>query len=252
MSEAKIPVKLGREPIADVTFELRFQGAPGAAGVLPGLLFGKLASVERIESLPASQVPEQFRAIDPNFRYVGLHRLHWGRFVVVIGQNTIALGCKLPYPGWADFKAAIFEVLQHLPSTPFVVTVERCSLKYINLFEAQHSISAGVQQFAIDLTVGGITVADQNTQLRVELREGGFLHAVTMATNANLTVDGVVTPKTGAILDVDTLAMDLSLPIARFMADAPALLEELHRSNHQIFFKCLKPAALEKLEPKYE
>lgn len=251
MSAGKLPSKLGREPLIDAVFEVRFEAAPGAAEILPGLLFSRLKGVQGIQSLPVAQVPEQVRNLDPNFRYMPTSRLLWGKYVVPIGAQVLGVGCKLPYPGWANFRTAILEVLQVLAEVPLVSRINRCSLKYIDLFEVPDN-AAALQMFNIGITVGSERIENHNAQLRVEMPRGRFLHAISAITSASIGIDGVPTPKTGAILDVDTLVSGLNMAVGEFVTAAPSLIDEIHTSNKEIFFGCITPAGLQKLEPQYE
>lgn len=252
MSSAGTPVKLGREPIIDAIFEVRFEASTSASGVLPGYLFSKLQGVERVEPLPAGQIPEAFRAADPNFRYIATSRLHWGKFLVLIGQHNLGLACKLPYPGWSAFRVAILDLLKSIVDAPFIGPAERCSLKYINLIEDVQSHAQAFETFNIDVRIGGHRATKENTSLRVEMERGGFLHAVTIATAASVQLDGVPNPKLGAMLDVDTMTTGLRMNMVELSTAAPDLIQGLHDSNHQVFFDCLTKTGLERLDPRYE
>jgi uncharacterized protein (TIGR04255 family) len=251
MFSPNIPVKLGREPIIDVVFELRFKGQTGAGGILPGLLFSRLKGVEGIDALPASQLPEQIRAADPDLRYVATNRLQWGKYAVMVGQNNIGVGCKLPYAGWREYKPAILEVLSHLVDVALVGQVERCALKYVNMFEGTGSDNA-FNTFNVGLRIGSVEIAGNNSQIRVELPIGRFLHAVNIATEAKIKFQSTGVLKTGALLDVDSMALGLDISIGEFVKGASDLLEDLHKANHEVFFGCLTSEGLEKLEPQYE
>jgi uncharacterized protein (TIGR04255 family) len=252
MPSVKLPSKLGREPIVDVISELRFQGAPGVAGVLPGLLFSKLDGVESIEPLPVAQLPEAIRAADPNLRYMPITRLHWKQFLVLIGPHSVAMACKLPYAGWESFKPAILRMYEAIRGVPLVGQVEQCSLKYTNLFEKPIHDDTPFNTFNIALRVGKNEISQENSNLRVELKRGAFLHAISMATEARATLMGSTTARVGALLDVDSLAQNLNMKLDDYISIAPKLLQDLHDSNHELFFECISESTLKKLEPRYE
>ena len=105
-----LPSKLKKEPIIDALFEMRFTSATSASSIVPGVLFSKLSGDKTIERLPTEQIPKQLLESEPNLRFAPLVRLHWDNFLISIGDRSLAVACKMPYPGWKTFR--------HRPRSP--------------------------------------------------------------------------------------------------------------------------------------
>lgn len=246
-----LPIKLGKEPLIDVVCEVRFASDGPASVLLPGLLLSKLTGIGGFEALPAAQLPQMLREQDPNLRLAPFMKMTWGEFVIIVGDRSLAVGCKMPYPGWTAFKAAIFEVFPVLTTATFVKAVERHSIKYVDLFPKGDGGDRGLDQFAIALQLGAHTIAREATQIRTEIHEKPFIHAVTVLTAATVhRPDG--SKSDGSIVDVDTHRVQEFADVAQFVNQLPELLEEIHDANKQFFFACLSNAGLEELEPIYE
>lgn len=74
--------------------------------------------------------------IEPNLRFAPLSKLEWKQFYINIGDRSVSIGFKHPYPGWNTFRVAIIKVIQSLQSAKFIKSIERYSLKYIDLLPA--------------------------------------------------------------------------------------------------------------------
>ena len=244
-----LPTKLAREPLVDVVFEARFTARVALAAVLPGYLFGKLTNVESIDALPAAQLPAQMRKIDPNLLFAPLARVVWREFFILVSDSGVAVACKLPYPGWLSFRAAIEEVMTHVRECGVVQSLQRYSLKYVDLIEGSNAADQ-VSKFNWSIRLANTQVLEQNTVLRVELEQYGHTNSVSFASHANAKLwNGV--EKAGALLDVDSSNLGDPPSIDKFFSDLPSLLDAIHDSNKKTFFECLTPQGLAELEPSY-
>jgi uncharacterized protein (TIGR04255 family) len=244
-----LPTKLAREPLIDVVFEVRFTSRGALAAVLPGYFFGRLQDVESVHAMPAAQLPAQMRTVDPNLAFAPLARVIWKEFFILVGDSSVAVACKLPYPGWQSFRVAIEEVMVHVRSSGLVQSVQRYSLKYVDLIEVNGD-SGQSSKFNWSIRLGGTQVTNQNTVLRVEIEQYGHLNSVSFASQANAKLwNGV--EKTGALLDVDSSNLGEPPKVDRFFDELPLLLDAIHNSNKRTFFECLTPQGLAELEPVY-
>ena len=89
-----------------------------------------------IERLPIADLPKQIRDSDPNLRYAPTIRMQWQKFLLLLSDQSVAVGCKLPYPGWGEFRSAIMRTLDIIGDTNVVERVERYSLKYVDILES--------------------------------------------------------------------------------------------------------------------
>lgn len=249
MEKKPLPIKLSKEPLIDAVFELRFSSDLPASNVLPGIMFSTLKGVSSIETLPAAQLPQQVRAMEPQLRFAALTRVQWKDFLVLFGDNVLAVACRLPYPGWRVFKAGIVEVLSIFESAGFVTSMDRWSLKYTDIFDVAAG-AAPLKQFDMDMRLGDQVLTNQNLQLKVEVTRDGFTHGVQVVTSATVQLfDG--TSRTGTLLEVDTIRDGSPTPIAEFLSGFPRFAEEIHDANKALFFECLSDEGLNNLGPEY-
>jgi uncharacterized protein (TIGR04255 family) len=245
-----LPTKLAREPLIDVVFEARFASRVALAAVLPGYLFGRLGNVESIDALPAGQIPAQMRAADPNLLFAPLARVVWRDFFILVSDSSVAVACKLPYPGWIKFRSAIEEVMGHVRSCGLTQSLQRYSLKYVDLIESGNAVGQAAK-FNWNIRLGNTQVKDQNTVLRVELEQHGHTNSVSFASHANVRLwNG--TERAGALLDVDSSNLGAPPAIEKFFDELATLLDAIHDSNKRTFFECLTAQGLAELEPVYE
>ncbi|WP_322079267.1 TIGR04255 family protein [Burkholderia cepacia] len=244
----KLPKRLTSEPIIDAMFEVRFDTKASVASILPGFLFASLGA-DKVENTPAANLPEAFRRGDPNLRAMAIVKVYWGRFYVLIGDESLAVGCQLPYPGWAEFRAALLRVFEVVGGLNLIDKVNRCSTKYVDLL----ATGGGLGQMNLDIQLGGHTLSTETTTLRTELFHDRWLHIVNAISSAQIMIAATNEERTGAILDIDTIHV-LGAPVTfmEFLAALPDLAEDIHQANKELFFQCLKKSTIESLGPVYE
>jgi len=245
-----LPKRLKKEPLIDAVFEVRFTSAFPAGSVLPGLLFGKLNGEVKIEQLPLSQLPSVMRDADPNLRFAPLSRLDWKQFYINVGDRSVSVGFKYPYPGWNNFKPAIIEVMDILQAANVIKSVERYSLKYIDLLPAT-DLREQVSFVNFDVTLAGHKLENEAFQIRLEIPRDGFIHAVQVVSSATATLH-TGESRLGLIVDVDTVANQPGILFEALRVDFPEKLESIHDANKKMFFDCLKSQTITALEPEYE
>ncbi|TKC83432.1 TIGR04255 family protein [Trinickia terrae] len=247
----KLPKRLTSEPVLEAIFEIRFRARTPVASILPGVLFTKLKA-ERVEQLPAANLPELSRQADPIFRVLAVQKVHWDTFFILIGDESLAIGCKLPYPGWTKFGAAIGDVLTAVADTNLIEAVSRYSIKYINLLETDNSADA-LSKLNLEIKVGDGSQENINFQLRVELAHNKFISVVHAIASANAQLADTSISKSGTIIDIDTIFnCESEIPFGEFLAQSSDLAKEIHEANKTLFFQCLKSKTIESLGAEYE
>lgn len=245
-----LPKKLKKEPLIDAVFEIRFTSVFVAGGILPGLLFGKLEGQKTIESLPMAQLPQAMRDADPNLLFAPLNRLDWGCYYVNVGDRSVSIGFKHPYSGWNSFKPAITKVMEALKDSNVIKSVDRYSLKYIDLLPAT-SLQEQVEFVNFDVTLADHKLKKEVFQIRLEIPREGYVHAVQVVSSATATLHTGET-RQGLIVDVDTISNQLNISFDELLNNFSDKLEAIHQANKKIFFDCLKPQTIDALEPEYE
>jgi uncharacterized protein (TIGR04255 family) len=245
-----LPKRLKNEPLIDAVFEVRFDSEAPVSVVLPGLLFNKLNGEKSIESLPIAQLPISIRKGDPNLKYAPLSRINWDRFFVNIGDNSLSISCKVPYAGWSIFKPAILNVMNELLESRLVKTVERYSLKYVDLIpvpDQKHHVS----MVNLEVRIAGHRLEKEPYNIRVEIPKDGMINVIQIISGAKATLNtGII--KEGLVVDVDTVAMLNNIPMKILFEGFTNKLDAIHNTNKVGFFDCLSPSTLKLLEPIYE
>ena len=250
MLEKKLPTKLTTEPLLDAIFEARFVSMAPLSSVLPGILFDKLEGEKTIERLPAADIPQQFRATDPNLKFAPLVKLQCEHVTILVSDSSVAVACRLPYPGWGTFKTLIIRTLEIIGVTKLVQRVERYSLKYVDLLESAN-LGDQIGLVNVAIAVGQHNLAEETFQVRIEIPQKTFINAVQILTNAVATLPDNTT-KQGLIIDIDTVQNANGVSLDELLSNFSDHLTELHKANKAMFFACLKETTIESLGPTYD
>lgn len=247
----KLPKKLGKEPLIDAIFEIRFSSDDPVSEIIPGFLFSRLAGNKKIESLPVAQIPRDLREANPNLKFAPTTRLHWDNFTINVSNFGVSVGCNYPYQGWQKFKSAIVEVVSCLGDINIFNSIDRYSMKYVDLIpsdDIRHQISL----VNMNISVADHKIESEGFLLRVEIAKDSFVHIIQImpAASAKL-IDG--TDRKGIIIDVDTIHDIDHQTIPNVIGeDFQARLDLIHNANKKMFFDCLKSETIENLEPVYD
>ena len=228
MASLVLPSKLNKEPLVDALFEIRFSSPiPTVSSVLPGLLFSKLPMLAgipaRMERLPVSDIPEQMRRADPILRFQPLLKLHADRFLIMVGDASVAIACQLPYAGWALFKPKIIEILSVLKDTGLIQEIERYSMKYIDLVDGK-DIAEQISRTNIQVVIGTHKLASEPFNITVEITRDPFTHIVQIAGPSSVALaTGAI--RTGVLIAVDTISKEKATDLIQFAKELPDRLE---------------------------
>jgi uncharacterized protein (TIGR04255 family) len=250
MKQMKLPRKLGKEPLIEAIFEVRFTAALPVSSILPGLMFQGLQGEKVIERLPAAELPQQLRNVDPNLRYAPLVRIRWQPFMILISDQSVGLACATPYPGWAAFKPAILKIVEIIGNANVIDLVERFSLKYTNILSPTHGGIDSLLDF--NLQIGPYDSTGKNVQIRAEIpQEGLIIHIVQLLSSGTARLpDGSV--REGVVFDIDTISIIGPTKFSEFFSTLADRVEFGHLENKALFFACLKQKTTDDLEPIYD
>jgi uncharacterized protein (TIGR04255 family) len=252
MPSVPLPTKLKKDPLVDAVFEIRFSSALAASSVIPGILFAKLkAHPQQIERLPASDIPSQMRALNPALQFQPLMRMHWNdNFLILIGDISLGLACKMPYPGWENFKSHILQLVELLNEGQFITQIERYSLKYVGVVDGK-DLPAQIARIKLDLQLGNYTLKAQPFNIQLEIQSDPFQYIVHLAAPASAALmDG--SQRTGLLIDIDGIREHRTTNLGEFISELPDRVEAMHTRNKELFFGLLTEETLAYLEPIYE
>lgn len=248
--QKRLPSKLERVPLLDAICELRVDSSVELHNVVPGLLLTKLGSLDSVEELPASKVPPELRASIPGLVDAPLLRIHLDHYFILCGRSSVAIECKLPYPGWTAFRPQICSIFRTVLELPVIRSIQRYSVKYINLID---NVDLNSQFASLDwkLLVGEHDIKSGSVQLRCELtRSDG------MITNLQISTGGVaqipnVGAKYGAVVDADTVMPYRTSDVVKFKDELESRLDALHSENKKWVFESLRQSTIDDMGPTY-
>ncbi len=242
-----LPKKLGKEPLIDVVFEVRFDSIQPASTMLPGMLFD---AQDTIEKLPFPDFPKAFIDANPQFKYAPTLRVKKEKYSYLISDHSVAISAEIPYAGWHDFRPQIVSLIEKLNKSKIIKSVERFALKYVDLLDGA-TLTEQLDSVKLNLLVAGRKISKEQVLLRVELIEGSITHIVQLATNAKFTSSDGLT-RSGLVIDVDSF-IELEDPLSDTVWDElKNQLNKLHEENKRVFFDSLTPTTLTALEPTYD
>lgn len=246
---APLPSRLGKSPLVEALFEIRFKTAHPASSILPGFLYTKLGCSEIIK-LPHADIPDQIRHSSPELMFVPLTRLKWEKYYINIGDNNIVISSGNPYGGWKTFKGAIRQVLEDSNILGMIGTIDRFSLKYLDIFDMPGFSKPG-DGLSFNVGFPGINNEPRSTHLRTEIPQGSKHHIVQYFGEAQGNLPGGILRK-GQMLDIDSIQNLESIPLNDILNKFDTYMDELHLPNKRLFFNLISPEGLSALEPSYE
>jgi uncharacterized protein (TIGR04255 family) len=247
--EKKIPLRLEREPLLEVVWEVRFTGAkPSVADLLPGLIYQVLPDkYPDTIRLPAADIPAAIAEKDPNLRYAPKIRLVGGKQAVQIGEHVLSLSCRRPYSGWKTFASDIRTLIGVVRRTGLVERLERFSLKYIDLIDLDQPPNLGCLNIALKLAE--IEINTLPLQFRTEIKEDGLIHIIQIISPAEVALPGDPKKLIGVLLDTDSINI---FKENGAWEEVDGQLDIVHWASKKMFFNLLAPETIEKLEPRYQ
>lgn len=241
-----LPTKLNKEPLLEALFEIRFESNISFISmILPGLLFNNLVGDKQIEQLSTAHIPDFIRLEDPNLKFAPISRVTWNNFYINIGEKVISIGCHAPYQGWENFKKAIIDVMDILKAQHIVHSVERYSVKYVNIIP-MNTIEEQIASVNLNLSIANHTLSKEAFQIRVEIHEDDLIHVVSILSSAVVSIKD--STKEGIVVDIDTIAITNGKPLD----EVYKTLDSTRLANKTKFFDCLTEKTVNFLEPVYE
>jgi uncharacterized protein (TIGR04255 family) len=246
-----IPKRLRKEPLVEAVWQVYFEPEPNrpVGDILPGVLFTALRNQRadlQIHRLPLADIPVPVAALDPNLRYAAKYRIaspDW-HFLFHVGDRVVTINCQLPYVGWDNFRAKIFELIDILASSALIPEPQHHALRYIDLLTLDPP--PALKSLRLSLKIGDYVITNQPAQLRLELPDTHCRHVLQIVTPAQIYSNEGATQ--GTLIDLETLA-DLPSPSWPAVRDD---LERLHNASKTLFFRqILTEEAINQMDPEY-
>jgi len=237
----RLPIKISPCPLAETTVELRFESR-----LISDAIFGIVYPVlmddfPELEKLPILQLPEQIRENEPQFKFQPHYRLKRGNLHFLLGPKVISFTNAGEYIGWTSFFGEIVNTLNKIWELEFIKTINRVGLRYINVFEP-----GILENIDLNLLLNGSPLVTKTAILRFEFVGREFAQTLQIADPAD--VKSTNTTRHGSVIDIDISKIT---EIDRHFEEIPKIIEAAHIDEKTLFFKLLKPAFLNSLNPEY-
>ncbi|MBU2718216.1 MAG: TIGR04255 family protein [Acidithiobacillus ferrooxidans] len=249
-----IPTRLGKSPLTQVVFELRIASHKQLPQLLPGILFNQVGKDIDVKELPMAMPPaifEQLKSLNPQLKYQPEKVIRRGNVTISIGENIIAFTCEDSYPGWQSFNADIKNILDIISASFDGVTIERYSMKYINILSDIEGFVSSKLKLKIETDGEDICGKNQFFSLRTDYRINNVVCVVTVISHASAKNSNMTVVKTGTLLDVDAICEPYSGNLSDFLSDFAVKTEVVHGIAKNRFFSLVSDEQLEKFGPVY-
>lgn len=233
----RIPERLKHDAIVEAILEIRFD-----TSTIPEVLIGRLADYEvwkdfKQRRLPANEIPEQVRQLDPNLRFTPVFELRDepGHRAVRIGSKVLSYHQLAPYVGWFNFKPELIKAVDGLFQKAPDITVKRLGFRYVNALRSDlhqiRSVSDLDLRIAVeDKPLGGSVNLNYYAEIDHETR-------CTVRVASKEFVTGATPESTSVIADVDVSTKE---PFKTKDREAvKKWLELAHSGEKQEFFRLL-------------
>jgi|GEM_PF-2400448 uncharacterized protein (TIGR04255 family) len=244
----QIPVRLGKEPLMEAAWELRFDGDATAGSLLPGVLYEKYRNEFpdlKMAILPASAIPAEARATQPPFTNLPTHALKFGNYTLFVGDQVVALTVTRPYPGWQKFKPRIVELATWLRELRPVGRPRQMAVRYTDFFAGADELLGKIQ---LNASLGDWRPSSRGLQLQMGINLGPLSGTIQVQFPVQVSAAGTAS-QDGLITIVQMAKMVADGE--DFWADHEGLLDRAKTACHQVFFGILKPETISELEPVY-
>ena len=239
----KLPQEISPCPIVEATIEIKFATKLPHNAIL-GIIYNAFKDeFSNIESLPITQIPEEVRLNDPNFKFKVFHRFAGDIYSIQVGFDVITLHCNSPYSGWEAFFSEIIKFVDRVNSTNIISNVISVSLRYINFFQDDIFKNTNVS-----IEIMGNKVEDGKSVMRFELPHNEYIQVFQIANNTEIEDQKQGVKKIGSVLDITIIQ---AYP-QNFFEDSSKIIDKMHVEEKNIFFGLLNEDFLLKLKPSYK
>ncbi len=229
-------------PIVEAVLDIRFETVVPPDAVV-GVVYQALhAFFPKTEPLPISMVPAEMRRSDPALALQPLLRMEGEHLAVLVGAQSLAVGIRGAYPGWATLAPRFHETLTQAAASGLIAKPTRFGLRYINFYPGDI-----FPKLTLSVTVGGEPASGEGTFFKTVLAGDGCQLLLQVGKGLDLVNEP---GKTGSVIDIDAFMMAPDTTEG-FDAALAAFLNRAHAAEKQLFFSLLKSDFLQTLQPTY-
>lgn len=246
----KIPVRLKRDPIIECVTEIQFTPTVQiAADLLPGMLFEKLKDVfPNLHRLPTADIPREIRKAAENLALQPSYMMDGPNLRLMMGDRAVSLSFLRPYPGWDKAVPTIRKVANTLSDTGLCQTVDRLSLKYVNLLEVEPDTDH-LALLNVEFKLGDFELKNAGRFLRGEIVRDDCTFIVDVKTAAVAQNPQYKFKLEGVLVSVDGIKFG---PFDDIWKKFGGHMETLHDLDKEVFFGLVNEETIARMGPRWE
>ncbi len=227
------PKEISPCPIIDAICEIRFETEMSALQIYAWMYNSFKESMPDTQALPITNIPEDLRYKDPEFYFIPQYRFSNEDFVVQTGAKSIHISSFPNYCGWDKYSEKIIEVFNKCSSDRIIKSINRISLRYVNLFKDTDIFS--ISNFSFESSLKNTKNKTVNIQTSFETENSNCL--VKILNNA------ISNNVKGSIFDISVSTLEKEIEFTNFKTR----LDKLHNTEKSIFYDSLKPTYVEEI-----
>lgn len=234
-----LPREIIPNPLIGSTVEIRYNSDIDKKKLL-SLVFTQFQN--ELPTLTHSSIPEQIKALDPNFQFSPDYILSNEYYSLSFSSKVISFENTSDYRLWSNYFPFITTCLKKFYSLGIIKYIDRIGVRYASVFENAPSISSVIRetpiiQFENYKQKFGLFNCDlSNDRINIHLQIAG---------NAAITKNNRI--RTGSLIDIDAFLMKKIEPNEEVFT----IIEELHQEEKKLFWELLSDSFKEKLNVKY-
>jgi uncharacterized protein (TIGR04255 family) len=164
----KLPKSITPCPIAEAVVDVRFETTVPEEAVF-GVVYQALKDdFPKSTPLPLASLPADVRKADPQLANQPLHRLDGEHLTVMVGAQSVTVGFRAEYPGWAAVSERFRTTLARVAQTGLIGKPQRFGLRYISFFEGDI-----LPKLTLSVSVAGEPVDGEGTFFKTVLTAKG-------------------------------------------------------------------------------
>jgi uncharacterized protein (TIGR04255 family) len=240
-----LPHELRKPPLIESVFEFRFSSTKEpVAEILVGLLYAGLPREQtKLEPLPLANVPRDVREKNPNLRHLASHRLDYENNHVSVGDHVVGFSQTIPYGGWAQFQSHVERALRASLETKLIETIERYSLKAVNIVPAQQGGQLSLLRGKFEIAGG--PAPERGFRFRTEFLTGNLTTILEIVTGVDAPLPNGET-RSGLLIQLDAIRQS---DTEQLRTDPRTCLTELHDRLKSTFFSLFTEPTINSFEP---
>ncbi|MBY0489943.1 MAG: TIGR04255 family protein [Gemmatimonadaceae bacterium] len=227
-------------------FEIRFGGSSASVPEVfpPELLRRFGGQFTKFVGLPAGSIPLELRKQQADLFYVPTVSIKGETDTVNVGEHVVLLARVGSYDGWENFRKSCHDIAGILREAGGVDTVERFSLKAVNIVPGIDG--DGADPLTLTVSVGGEVVNQRGFSCRFERAHGNILSIIQVTRGVQLA--NPYNGRSGTLLAIDVI--DLAPPEV-FLREPAGALDRCHEVLRSEFFGMISQEALASYNPEY-